>query len=167
MKTQIMVVEDAVKFWGVPHENKEFDTYLTSVGILERPSLETSPMAACANSKAGFVFIFGSKTSYEKYYGAATEGGLMIFEKIQLYGSTNSSGLEQYREPLPFGLSFNMAKNRVENILGVRNMEQTSGPSNITYSWFNYKKFAISVCFLPSDEGVSHISISKSQLRDL
>jgi hypothetical protein len=167
MIKKVMLVEDAIGFLGFPYENIEFDSYLTSVGISERPSWNDSPVAACANAQSGFVFIFGSKSSYVKYYGAAVDGGELIFEKIQIYSSNNSSELSEYRQVIPFDLTFKMSFIKVKEILGEPNMDQPSGPNNIIYSWFNYRKIAISICFLPAEQGISHISISKTKLKYL
>jgi hypothetical protein len=75
--------------------------------------------------------------------------------------------MEEYSQVLPFGLNFGMRLEEIQLLLGNQNMEQPSGAGNTTYSWFNYKKMAISVCFLPEEKGVSHVLVEKTQLRDL
>jgi hypothetical protein len=162
-----MLAEDAIKFLGFPHEIKEFDQYLTSIGISERPDWKISPMATCRNVEDGFSFLFGSKTTYEKYFGAAEAGGNMIFEGFSMYSLKNLDGMKGYSQLLPFGLSFGMKLEEIQALLGKQNKEQPSGASNITYSWFNHKKMAISVCFLPDNKGISHVLVEKAQLRDL
>lgn len=164
--TRQMLAGEAIKFLGFPYEVKEFDSYLTSIGILERPDWKISPMATCRNVEGGFSFLFGSKATYEKYFGTAITGGNMIFEGFSMYSSKNFDGLKGYSQVLPFGLNFDMKLEEVRALLGDQNKDQLSGSNNTTYSWFNYNKMAISVCFL-FDNNISHILVEKAQLRDL
>jgi hypothetical protein len=162
-----MVADDATKFLGFSYEISEFDEYLTSIGILERPDWKISPMATCRNVEDGFSFLFGSKATYEKYFGATVGGGNMIFEGFGMYSSKNLDGMKGYTQALPFGLTFGMRLEEIQALLGKQNMDQPSGSSNTTYSWFNHKKMAISICFLPDNNGISHVLVEKAQLRDL
>ena len=58
-----MQIEEAIRFFGYPHENKEFDSYLNSVGIDEGPDWGDNLVAYVSNDNDGFVFIFGSKST--------------------------------------------------------------------------------------------------------
>lgn len=163
-----MKVEDAIKYLGYPHENAEFGAYLSSVGIEERPLLQDSPMVSCKNAKQGFVFVFGSRSTYEEYQGPAVEGGDMIFEKIQLLSEDATEGVVQYKHDIPFGIKFSMGIRDLVDVLGEPNMSHPSGPENTVYRWFNVNKLALSVCLLPGDKGgISFLSIGKSELRDI
>jgi hypothetical protein len=167
MKTQEMKLEEAIRFFGYPHENAEFDKYLTSIGLDERPSFEDNPIAYVEDAENGFVFIFGSKSNYEEYNGPAVDGGELIFEGVQLYSEHNDSDLAKFKGKLPFGIDFAMKLPEIIKIFGEPNLTQPSGPENIVYKWHNVQKFAIAICCLPDDKGISFVAVRPSKLRHL
>ena len=162
-----MQLDEATKFFGYPHENKDFDIYLTSLGINERPRWEDNPIAYVTKEDSGFVFIFGSKSSYEEYHGRAIDGGQMIFEGIQLYSDKYKNTMSPYQLELPFSLNFNMGLDAIKHILGEPNLDHPSGPLNTVYVWRNFKKYSIGICCLPNDKGVVFFDIKPTQLRYL
>lgn len=167
MKVLDMQLDEAIKFFGYPHENKNFDLYLTSLGLNERPNWEDNPIAYVSKEDSGYIFIFGSKSSYEKYHGEAIEGGQMIFEGIQLYSDKYKSTMSSYQLGLPFGLHFDMSLDAIKNILGDPDMDHPSGPINTVYVWRKFKKYSISICCLPGNKGVVFFEIKPIQLRYL
>lgn len=167
MKKREMQLDEAVKFFGYPHENQDFDLYLTSLDIKERPKWEDNPIAYVSKEDSGFIFIFGNKSSYEKYHGKAVVGGQMIFEGIQLYGDKYKSTMLPYQLPLPFGLEFNMSLGSIKKVLGEPDLDHPSGPINTVYIWRNFKRYSVGICCLPKDSGVVFFDIRPVKSRDL
>jgi len=46
-------------------------------------------------------------------------------------------------------------------------LDHISGSENTVYKWLNVKKYAIAICCLPENKGISFIDIAPAKLRDL
>jgi len=160
-----MKIEDATKFFALPPQNKQFDTYLTSIGINERLVFDENPIERINKYDEGFSLTFDSKLGYEKWWGKAREEGEMIFSSLQVYSEHNDSGFSRYSGELPHGFTFASTLSQAISIMGTPTTDHPSGPENRVYVWYGYQGYTIGICFLPDDAGISFLSIGNVKIR--
>jgi hypothetical protein len=160
-----MKLEDIAKFWGYPSQSKEFDSYLNSLEMYERPVFTENPTESIIKYDLGVSLIFRAKHGYIETWGEPKEIGEMIFCEIQLYGANNSSGFKEFSGPLPFNFTFSSTLDDVIATFGSSTVDHPSGPDNRVHVWYDFKGHTYGVCFLPKNTGISFLSIEKAALR--
>lgn len=155
-----MKIHELIEFFGLPPENKEFDNYLSSNGIFERPRFTSSPVESINWESGGLSLLFETINGYQESWGKAREQGVFIFSNIQAYGSENDSEFSPFQGQLPFNLTFHTTLTEAKKIFGEPTVDHTSGPNHV-YVWYGYHGDTISLCFLPNDRGISFIDIAK------
>lgn len=165
-----MKIEQAIKYLGCMSEHEELDTYLTSLGIVERPVFVENPMEWIIKEKEGFIFIFETHSFFEEYYGKVSGTGDMVFTSIRLYSSTNTSSILEYKSPLPFDLSFDKKIADVKTLLGTPAMDdEAPDDENRLCVWPKISVeggyVQLSVVFLPKNGGITFMTISPVKLR--
>jgi hypothetical protein len=160
-----MKIADVIKFFGYPSQSKEFNEYLNSFEILERPMFIENPTERINKNELGVSLIFRAKNGYIENWGPPKEGGEMIFFEIQVYSENNDSDFKEFAGGLPFNLTFQSTLNDVTTALGPSTVNHPSGPDNRVHVWYDIKGNSYGVCFLPKDRGISFVSIKKAALR--
>lgn len=155
-----MKIEELTSFFGLPPENKDFDNYLTTHGILDRPRFTSSPVESVNWKDGGLSLVFRTLNGYQKSWGEAREQGVFIFFSLQAYGAENDSGFSPFQGKLPFNLTFETTFKEAKEIFGEPTVDFSSGESHI-YVWYGYHGDTISLCFLPNNKGISFFDIAK------
>lgn len=163
IESNFMKINELIQFFGLPPESKNFDTYLSNNGILDRPKFTSSPVESIDWEEGGLSLVFETMNGYQESWGKAREPGVFIFSSLQAYGADNDSGFRSFQGELPFNLTFNTTLAAARKIFGDPTVNHKSGQNHI-YVWYGYHKNTISLCFLPDNKGISFFDIAKDML---
>lgn len=159
-----MKIEEASHYFGCVSEHIEFDAYLKSLSIPERPVFIENPMEWVSKKDEGYIFMFTARPGFEKNVGLARGEGNMVFNGIRLHAKNNTDNFFEYRLPLPLNLSFNQKVDEVKNILGTPSMDdEAPEDENRLCIWRKISMDKIdvqlSIVFLPKNGGISFMTI--------
>jgi hypothetical protein len=165
-----MKIEEALNYFGCVSEHKEFDTYLESLSIPERPIFIENPMEWVNRKDEGFIFMFTARPGYEERYGKSRGEGNMVFEGIRLYAKQNTDGFLEYEGSLPFKLLFKQKIDEVKNILGTPNIDDEAPEEESRLCiWrkisMNGGFIELSIVFLPNSGSITFITLAPVELR--
>ncbi len=156
-----MKINDVIKFLGLPAQSEAFDRYLTAHGISYRPVFKETPVDEINIEDGGISLVFRTADLYEELHGPLSEAGSMVFSHLQIYGKENDSGFKEYPFPLPYGLTFKSTLTEATKIFGQSTVDHPAG-HNRCYVWYDYHGDTVSLCFLPNNQGVSLLELSKA-----
>jgi hypothetical protein len=165
-----MKLEQAIKFFGYVSEHAEFDAYLSTLDIPDRPVFVENPMEWVSKKDEGFIFMFTARPRYDKRYGEPRGEGNMVFEGIRLYARQNTDGFLAYKCPLPFNLLFKQKIDEVKNILGTPSIDdEAPEEDNRLCIWrkisMSGTHVQLSIVFLPENGGITFMTIKPIELR--
>ncbi|GGC13157.1 hypothetical protein [Pseudoduganella buxea] len=159
-----MKINEVVQFFGLPAQNTEFDAYLTAHGISHRPVFKETPVDRISVKEKGISLGFDTDRHYLKFYGPLLDTGDMVLTSVQAYGAVNDSGFSEYPDALPYGLTFRSTLDEAVRIFGEPTLNHPSGPNRV-YAWYNHQGTTIGLCFLPDNQGISFIDLSKAKMK--
>ncbi|MFB9240636.1 hypothetical protein IV454_25735 [Massilia antarctica] len=158
-----MQILEVAKFFGFPPQSKDFDKFLSTHNIAERPVFIETPIERIVRKNEGMVLLFETDDFYTETYGPVHDDGDMIFSKIQVYCENHDTGFSRYSGTLPFGLRFESTLLEAIAIFGEPSNNHRSGPLNHAYSWANVQGYRVGMCFLPEGKSVSFFSLSPKE----
>jgi hypothetical protein len=158
----MLTIKDVTQFFGYPPQHPDFDRYLTSCGLSERPVFEGNAYVSIDNPREGFTLVFDVKHGYEEHWGPAKEGGEMIFKKLQLYSVSHSrdKAYRRYAGDLPHGLHFECTPAEAKALLGKPDFEAPPESHSILLMWNNKDGHDLSIVFLSDERGIRFIYVN-------
>lgn len=106
-----------LQFLGLAVVEPGFDQYLKSIGIHERPIFKEDFREYLTVKNAGLSLMFYEESVYIEKKGSPKFNGQFVLASIFFY----AEGYEEFnafKQPLPFGLRFNMTEKEVISELG-------------------------------------------------
>lgn len=161
----MLVIEDAVKLFGLSPIDKSVDAYLTILGIEQRPEFDENPEEWLSKIEQGYILMFRAKHGYTRLYGATDAAGDMIFSGIRLHGPQNTNDFQPYLGKLPFGLHFEQGPDELKKTLGEPGFEDEPGTSQRTLSWNNFKELQIGIVLTADEKHCAYITFKPVQIK--
>ncbi|MFC5742962.1 hypothetical protein [Dyella tabacisoli] len=161
----MLVVEDAVKLFGLSPQDPSVDAYLTMLGIDERPRFKEDPEEWLSEVEGGYILKFRAKHGYERLYGETNAVGDMVFSGIRLHGPQNINGFKAYVGKLPFGVHFEQGPDFLREILGRPSFEDDTGARDRVLLWNNIEELHIGVVLTADESKFCYIDISKAKIK--
>jgi hypothetical protein len=161
----MLVIEDAVKLFGLSPKDKSVDAYLNILGIEERPEFDENPEEWLSKLEQGYILMFRAKHGYTRLYGATNATGDMIFNGIRLHGPLNTNGFQPYLGKLPFGIHFEQSPDEIKKTLGTPDFEDEAGTSKRTLLWYSFKELQIGIVFTADEKDCVYITLKPVQYK--
>lgn len=159
----MLIVEDAIKFFGQSPQDKPLDDYLIKLGIAERPEFEENPEEWVADDSNGFILIFREKFGYEKLYGSTKANGSMIFSGIRLHSSFNINKFSAYSGVLPFNLSFDQSPDKIKQVLGEPDFEDDPDTPERVFMWNKVRDMQLGMVLAKDEQHVCYMTLKPAR----
>ena len=165
-----MNVGDLPKFFGLPATNQEFETFLSSHGIKERPAFDSetgNPAELIELPDFGLALEFIRPGAFVKKFGPVREDGDMIFSEIFAY-LVQEDDYAAYKGtwPSPFPALINpdtclAAFGKSDHI---RDESDDFGqPNNIEYEWDSVDGYSIFIRFIKVPLAAKHVVVTPAK----
>lgn len=165
-----MNVGDLPKFFGLPATNPDFDVYLSSHDIEERPAFDSetgNPAELIELPESGLALEFVRPGAFVKKFGPVREDGDMIFSKIFVY-LVSEDDYAAYDGTWPHPFPASITPDACLAAFGkpdrIRDENDDFGqPNNIEYTWDSVDSYSIFVRFMKLPLAAKHVVVTPAK----
>lgn len=159
----MLIIEEAIKFFGQSPQDKFFNEYLTKIDINQRPEFIENPEEWIGRTNSGFILMFREKLGYEKLYGLTKASGSMIFVGVRLHSAFNKNNFSAYPGKLPFKINFNQSPDEVKRALGEPDYEDEPNTPERVFMWNEVHNLQLGLVLTNDEQHICYLTLKPTR----